>query len=70
VASKVSYLFERPDFPNLINFTGNENQIGNLAIVEKDYYGTEALRLIARDFRDLVIFKGGTSLSKGWKLIN
>jgi hypothetical protein len=38
----VSYLFERPDFPDLINFTGNENQIGNLAIVEKDYYVTEA----------------------------
>lgn len=37
--------------------------------IEKDYYLTEALRLIARDFAGHVIFKGGTSLSKGWGLI-
>lgn len=38
-------------------------------IVEKDYYVTEALRIIAREFGNRVIFKGGTSLSKGWDLI-
>jgi hypothetical protein len=66
----VSYLFEHPDFADLINATGDKNGIGNPGIVEKDYFVTEALRLIARDFGDVVIFKGGTSLSKGWKLIN
>lgn len=66
----MSYLFERSDFAELITATGDENGIGNPGIVEKDYFVTEALRLIARDFGDVVIFKGGTSLSKGWKLIN
>ncbi|TRU02997.1 MAG: nucleotidyl transferase AbiEii/AbiGii toxin family protein [Microcystis sp. Msp_OC_L_20101000_S702] len=70
MAVEVSYLFERPDFVDLVNATGDENRIGNPGIVEKDYFVTEALRLIARDFGDVVIFKGGTSLSKGWKLID
>lgn len=39
------------------------------ALIEKDYYVTEALRLIAATVGDKVIFKGGTSLSKGWDLI-
>jgi hypothetical protein len=39
------------------------------AIIEKDYYVTESLRLIGQTVGDKVIFKGGTSLSKGWNLI-
>jgi len=39
------------------------------AIIEKDYFVTEALRIIAQAAGDKVIFKGGTSLSKGWNLI-
>jgi predicted nucleotidyltransferase component of viral defense system len=39
------------------------------AIIEKDYYVTEALRLIAVTSPDKIIFKGGTSLAKGWNLI-
>lgn len=39
------------------------------AVIEKDYYVTEALRIIAATVGDKVIFKGGTSLSKGWNLI-
>ena len=39
------------------------------AIIEKDYYVTEALRIITAAAGDKVIFKGGTSLSKGWNLI-
>lgn len=38
------------------------------AVIEKDYYVTEALRIIASR-GDKIIFKGGTSLSKGWDLI-
>lgn len=39
------------------------------AIIEKDYYVTEALRIIAATAPDKIIFKGGTSLAKGWNLI-
>ncbi len=39
------------------------------AIIEKDYYVTEALRAVAGVAGDKIIFKGGTSLSKGWNLI-
>jgi hypothetical protein len=39
------------------------------ALVEKDYYVSEALRIIAAAYGERVIFKGGTSLSKGWNLI-
>src|SRR5581483_9048976 len=38
--------------------------------VEKDYYVTEILRLAAGHLEDKVMFKGGTSLSKGWGLID
>jgi Nucleotidyl transferase AbiEii toxin, Type IV TA system len=40
------------------------------AIIEKDYYVTEALRIISVTAGSKVIFKGGTSLSKGWNLIH
>ena len=66
----MNYLYERPDFPELIEATARFHGIANPAIVEKDYYVTEALRLIAQGFGNQVIFKGGTSLSKGWKLIS
>jgi hypothetical protein len=36
---------------------------------DKDYYVTEALRIIEQATESRVIFKGGTSLSKGWNLI-
>jgi predicted nucleotidyltransferase component of viral defense system len=40
------------------------------AIIEKDYFVTEALSLIEQAAGPQVIFKGGTSLSKGWCLID
>lgn len=66
----MNYLFERTDFPDLIRAASDENGIGNAVIVEKDYFVTEALRLISGEFGDVVIFKGGTSLSKGWRIIS
>jgi hypothetical protein len=39
-------------------------------IVEKDYYVTEVLRAVAARPGYPVVFKGGTSLSKGWGLID
>lgn len=38
-------------------------------MIEKDYYVTEALRILAAVASEKIIFKGGTSLSKGWNLI-
>lgn len=37
--------------------------------IEKDYYITECLRLVRGEIGDAAVFKGGTSLSKGWALI-
>ena len=64
-------LFEHPDFEQAIiqaaeHFRG---QGMRPAIIEKDYYVSEALRVIAATAGDKVIFKGGTSLAKGWNLI-
>ena len=40
------------------------------AFVEKDYWITEILRTIATTLGERAIFKGGTSLSKGWDLLD
>jgi hypothetical protein len=65
-------LFEHPDFDQLLMAT--QRHLGRPGLteapIEKDYYVTEALRLVARANPEGVIFKGGTSLSKGWNLID
>ncbi len=61
-------LFETPDFGQAILQAAERFQL-RPSIIEKDYYVTEVLRLIATTAGDKVIFKGGTSLSKGWNLI-
>ena len=64
-------LFEHPDFEQAIIRAADHFRPRGLreAIIEKDYYVTEALRIIERESGSKVIFKGGTSLSKGWNLI-
>ena len=64
-------LFEHPDFEQAVLQATEHFREQNLrpAIIEKDYYVTEALRVIATTSGDKVIFKGGTSLVKGWNLI-
>ena len=64
-------LFEHPDFAQAIIRAAEHFGSQGLrpAIIEKDYYVTESLRIIAQIAADKVIFKGGTSLSKGWNLI-
>jgi hypothetical protein len=63
-------LFEHPEFEQAILQAAEHFREQRLrpAIIEKDYYVTEALRVIAAS-GDKVIFKGGTSLAKGWDLI-
>ena len=64
-------LFEHPDFEQAILRAAEHFRERKLrpAIIEKDYYVTEALRVIATTSGDKIIFKGGTSLAKGWNLI-
>ena len=64
-------LFEHPDFEQAILQAAEYFRERKLrpAIIEKDYYVTEALRVIANTSGGKVIFKGGTSLAKGWNLI-
>jgi len=59
---------DRPDFAASIDAAAERLRF-SAAIVEKDYWVTQALRILARDFPADFIFKGGTSLSKGYRLI-
>jgi len=64
-------LHEHPDFEQAVLAAADYFRERGLrpSYIEKDYYVTEALRAIAQIAGDTVIFKGGTSLSKGWNLI-
>lgn len=63
-------LFEHPDFKDSILRAARHFRARGLrpAVVEKDYYVTETLRIISA-WGNKIIFKGGTSLAKGWGLI-
>ncbi len=62
-------LYEHTDFRQLVVRVANERKVSE-AWVEKDYYLTEVLRLIAQTFPRETVLKGGTSLSKGWLLLD
>ncbi|MCA9124041.1 MAG: nucleotidyl transferase AbiEii/AbiGii toxin family protein [Planctomycetaceae bacterium] len=64
-------LSEHPDFDQAVLRAAEHFRDSGLrpALIEKDYFVTEALREIAEAGQHAVIFKGGTSLSKGWNLI-
>ena len=64
-------LDQHPQFSDLIGITADLLKIIP-ELVEKDYWVTRVLRALATDgeLNKQVIFKGGTSLSKGWKLID
>ena len=64
-------LHEHSDFEQAILGAAEHFRTQGLrpAIIEKDYYVTESLRIISAAAGDKIIFKGGTSLSKGWNLI-
>jgi predicted nucleotidyltransferase component of viral defense system len=57
-------LFEQPDYRELIVATARELGMPE-PFVEKDHWITELLRAAQATLPDRVIFKGGTSLSKG-----
>jgi len=64
-------LFEHPDFDQAIIAAQRHFARPGLTeqLIEKDYYVTEALRIVASYLPGKILFKGGTSLSKGWDLI-
>jgi predicted nucleotidyltransferase component of viral defense system len=61
-------LFEHPEFEQIILRAAQRFGL-NEQFIEKDYYVTETLRIVANQLGEQAIFKGGTSLSKGWHLI-
>ncbi|MEO5634718.1 nucleotidyl transferase AbiEii/AbiGii toxin family protein, partial [Gaiella sp.] len=62
-------LFEREEFEQAILQAARRLGVSE-QFVEKDYYVTEILRIVVEQLDDKAVFKGGTSLSKGWGLIN
>lgn len=62
------YVSELRDFPDLLRATADAVNLP-VWIVEKDYYVTRALCALQSNIREQFLFKGGTSLSKGWNLI-
>lgn len=62
-------LHEHPDFAALVTAAAAERDLAE-PFVEKDYWITEILRVVATTLPDRTIFKGGTSLSKGWALLD
>ncbi|MCL6272199.1 nucleotidyl transferase AbiEii/AbiGii toxin family protein [Sansalvadorimonas sp. 2012CJ34-2] len=60
----------KEDFEDLIKLTADHLEIPDV-FVEKDYWVTMILKNIAEsEFKDCVVFKGGTSLSKAHGLIS
>ena len=65
-------LHQHPEFEQAILAAAEHFRARGIraSLIEKDYFVTEALRVIAQTEGETVIFKGGTSLSKGWSLID
>ncbi len=61
-------LHEHPEFEQAILQAAIHHGL-SAQFIEKDYYVTEILRITAEHLGEEAVFKGGTSLSKGWKLI-
>lgn len=63
-----AYASDLADFTDLIRATASARGIP-APIVEKDYYLTRALLFLSRDHAGRFVLKGGTSLTKGWNLL-
>lgn len=63
-----AFASELEDFNDLIRAVAGDRNLPP-AIVEKDYYVVRALRALEENIRGQFVFKGGTSLSKGWNLL-
>jgi predicted nucleotidyltransferase component of viral defense system len=56
------------DFPDLLGAAAEYAKLPD-TIVEKDYFVVRALRALCEQIQGQFLFKGGTSLSKGWNLL-
>jgi Nucleotidyl transferase AbiEii toxin, Type IV TA system len=63
------YASDLPDFADLLRAVA-EWKKQRAAIIEKDYYLTRALHSLCTKHGGEFILKGGTSLSKGWNLLD
>ncbi|MGA9285086.1 MAG: nucleotidyl transferase AbiEii/AbiGii toxin family protein [Solirubrobacteraceae bacterium] len=61
-------LHEHPEFEQAILQAAAHHGLSE-QFIEKDHYVTEILRITVQHLGNRAVFKGGTSLSKGWKLI-
>ena len=61
-------LAEHPDFKTLVARSSSKHSVPE-PWVEKDYYLTEVLRIVAQAHPTEGFLKGGTSLTKGWALL-
>ena len=59
---------DREMFKDMVEQTAEQSGRTSI-VVEKDYYVTLILKLLSEQL-DLCVFKGGTSLSKGYHVIN
>lgn len=66
--SLTKYASHLPDFSDLLRATAQSRNLP-AAIVEKDYYLSRALRALVEAHSGQFVLKGGTSLSKGWGLL-
>ena len=64
-----AFASELPDFLDLVRATAERKGLP-IDIVEKDYYLTRALRALQQHCAGQFLLKGGTSLSKGWNLLD
>lgn len=62
-------LSEHPDFAAFLTLAATDSGLPE-TFVEKDYWITVILRTVATTLGERAIFKGGTSLSKGWNLLD
>ena len=61
---------DKETFKELIETTAKDLNLPSLYI-EKDYWVTYILKNLSKsDYKDIAIFKGGTSLSKAYKIID
>jgi predicted nucleotidyltransferase component of viral defense system len=66
----LKYLYTHPEFSELITLVSKNKNLPVIS-VEKDYWVTFLLReLVNSKFNEEIVFKGGTCLSKAWKLID
>jgi hypothetical protein len=63
-----SQFHDRADFEETLDAAADTLGLG-AAIVEKDYWVSQALRCLATEFPQDFVFKGGTSLSKAFRII-